>query len=274
MGYILHKSMTVAMRIALKIAYDGRVFHGYQRQPDARTVEGECLASLRGARILRTPEDGFFRSASRTDRGVSALGNVIAFNTSLSPEAVVGAFNDRARDVWAWAATQVPDSFHPRHALERWYRFHVFSDIPVSAMRDVARLFVGTHRFDSFTSDPPPGPMTVHRIDVSREGRTLLVDIRARSFRRSMVRRIVAAMSGCAEGEIPKSEIRDCLRGTRRDFGIAPPEPLFLMDIRYPFPMAAILKPKVRDEWRSIEDEVELRGRFIDQLRASVGGSL
>jgi tRNA pseudouridine38-40 synthase len=266
--------MTVRMRLALKIAYDGRTFHGYQRQPDAHTVEGECLAVLQAMKILRTAADGFFRSASRTDRGVSAVGNVIAFNTSLSPEAVVGAFNDRARDVWAWASTKVPESFHPRHALERWYRYHVFSEVPVSAMRDAGRLFVGTHRFDSFTSDPAPGPMTIDRIDVSREGRTVLVDIRARSFRRNMVRRIVAAMSSCALGEIPKSQIQDALGGTRRDFGIAPPEPLFLMDVRYPFPIAAILKPKVRDEWRSIENETELRGRFVQALRASVAGSL
>jgi len=51
---------------------------------------------------------------------------------------------------------------------------------------------------------------------------------------------------------------------------MAPAEPLFLMDVRYPFQIAAILKPKVRDEWRSIEDETELRGRLMRALRGSV----
>jgi len=88
-----------------------------------------------------------------------------------------------------------------------------------------------------------------------------------------MVRRIVAAMSKCAAGEISKSAIREALGGTLRDFGMAPPEPLFLMDVRYPFRMAAILKPKVRDEWRSIEDETELRGRLMRALRSSVAGA-
>ncbi len=260
------------MRIAIKIAYDGRAFFGYQRQPDRRTVEGECITALRSAKIIRDPKEAFFRSASRTDRGVSAVGNVIAFNTSLSAGATIGAFNDRIRNVWGWAATEVPDSFHPRHALERWYRYHLFSDVPISAMRDAGRPFVGIHRMESFTSDPAPGPMTIDRVDVAREGGTLLVDVRARSFRRSMVRRIVAAMSKCAAGEVPKSAIREALQGTRRDFGMAPAEPLFLMDVRYPFQMAAILKPKVRDEWRSIEDETELRGRLMRALRASVAG--
>ncbi len=261
------------MRIAIKIAYDGRAFFGYQRQPDRRTVEGECITALHLAKIIRDPKEAFFRSASRTDRGVSAVGNVIAFNASLSAGGAIGAFNDRVRNVWGWAATEVPDTFHPRHALERWYRYHLFSDLPISAVRDAGRPFVGTHRIDSFTSDPAAGPMTIDRVDVTREGGTLLVDIRARSFRRSMVRRIVAAMSKCAAGEIPKSAIREALRGTLRDFGMAPPEPLFLMDVRYPFRMAAILKPKVRDEWRSIEDETELRGRLMRALRSSVAGA-
>src|SRR5205807_2163553 len=82
------------------------------------------------------------------------------------------------RIVWGWAATEVADSFHPRHALERWYRYHLFSDVPISAMRDAGRPFVGIHRMESFTSDPAPGPMTIDRVDVAREGGTLLVDVR------------------------------------------------------------------------------------------------
>ena len=102
------------MRVALRIAYDGRAFFGHQRQPDARTVEGECIAALRAAKILSDPGRAFFRSASRTDRGVSALGNVIAFDADLRPEAVLGAFNDKARGVWAWAYAAVAHTFLTR----------------------------------------------------------------------------------------------------------------------------------------------------------------
>lgn len=260
------------MRVALKIAYDGRAFHGHQRQPDARTVEGECLRALRAAKILRDPRDAFFRSASRTDRGVSAIGNVIAFDTTFRPGDVVGAFNDRARDVWAWAVASVPETFHPRHALERWYRYHIYSGASVRAVRKAARLFVGEHDFQSFTSEPTRGPLTVDRIDVSREQHAILFDVRARSFRRTMVRRIVAAVLGYAAGKIAEDDIRAALRGSRRDFGAAPPEPLFLMDIRYPFQMDVLLKPKVRDEWRSMQDDTELRLQFLDALRAAVRG--
>jgi len=260
------------MRVALKIAYDGRAFYGHQRQPDRRTVEGECLAALRSAKILRDAGESFFRSASRTDRGVSAIGNVIAFDTSLAAEAVVGAFNDRARDVWAWAAAEVPESFHPRHAIQRWYRYHLFQDLPVPTLRRAAALFVGEHDFRSFTSDPAGGPLAVERIDVSGKDGTVVFDIRAVSFRRGMVRRIVSTVLGVTNGLVAESEVRAALLGARADFGMVRPEPLFLMDVLYPFSMNIIVKPKVRDEWRVIAEETERRRLLLGAIYRSIRG--
>ncbi len=259
--------MTVPMRLALKIAYDGRAFFGHQRQPDARTVEGECLRALKAAGILRDPKEAFFRSASRTDRGVSAVGNVIAFHSSLPAEATVGAFNDKARDVWAWAVAEVPDDFHPRRAVERWYRYHLFEELPLVPMREAATAFEGEHDFRSFTSEPAERPLSIRRIEVRREGRAILVDVYAKSFRRGMVRRIVAALAAHARGDATIEEIRGALRGTKRDFGSVPAEPLFLMDVRFPFDFRIVLKPKVLHEWRAMEVETDLRSRWLRSLR-------
>lgn len=265
--------MTVGMRIALKIAYDGRAFYGHQRQPDARTVEGECLRALRSAGILLDAQESFFRSASRTDRGVSAVGNVIAFNASLPPEAVVGAFNDRARDVWAWAVASVRNDFHPRHALERWYRYHLADVVPVERLRQAAAWFPQSQDFRSFTSDPPRGPFSISSVDVSDDTETVLIDVRAPSFRRGMVRRIIAAMIAYASGEFSADDIRAALRGTKRDFGMAPPEPLVLMDVRYDVPFRVLLKPKVHDEWRAIAQDVLLRKYLVDAWRVAARDS-
>jgi len=254
------------MRVALKIAYDGRLFHGHQRQRDARTVEGESLTALRSAKILRDPHESFFRSASRTDRGVSAVGNVIAFDSALRPKAVLGAFNDRARDVWAWAYAQVPERFHPRHAIERWYRYHVFEDVAVDRLREAGSLFVGEHDFRGFTSDPPTGLFMINRIDVVGETEVVVVDIRARSFRRGMVRRIVAAMLSYARGDTDLERIRYTLRGERYDFGAVAPEPLFLMDVDYGFPFSRLLQPRVFDESRRMRIEARLRLRLLNAL--------
>src|SRR5207247_4191378 len=110
-GRYIQRELFRGMRVALKTAYDGRAFFGSQRQPDRRTVEGECLVALKAAKILKDSQESFFRSASRTDRGVSAVGNVIAFNTHLPPDAVIRPFNDRSRQVRAQAEETVSNAF-------------------------------------------------------------------------------------------------------------------------------------------------------------------
>ena len=259
------------MRVALRIAYDGRAFFGHQRQPDARTVEGECIAALRAAKILSDPGRAFFRSASRTDRGVSALGNVIAFDADLRPEAVLGAFNDKARGVWAWAYAAVADTFHPRHAEERWYRYRLLDPLPLEPLRAAAALFEGEHDLRWFTSDPVAAPFPIRKVDVEREGDATVVDVRARSFRRGMVRRIVAALVAHATGAAGLASIRACLQGEKHDFGMAPAEPLVLMDVRYPFPFTPLVKPKVLAEWRSRRAGFELQLRYLRDLFDAAG---
>ncbi len=255
------------MRVALKIAYDGRAFFGHQRQPDRRTVEGESLAALRAARIVRDGQGAFFRSASRTDRGVSAIGNVIAFDTMFVSRGIVGAFNSRAEDVWAWAIAEVPTQFHPRHAIERWYRYTMTDDVSAEELRDAAGLFVGTHDFRSFCAEPVSRPLAIGRIDVTRSGGATRIDVRAQSFRRGMVRRIVAAMLAVAREEVAPGEIRRALAGERQDFGSVPPEPLVLMDVQYEFPFRTYLKPAVVEAWAHREAQHILALRFLSDLR-------
>ncbi len=254
------------MRVALKIAYDGRAFYGHQRQPDRRTVEGECLAALRAAHIVDDPHEAFFRSASRTDRGVSAVGNIIAFNTLFRTDAIVGAFNHGAQDVWAWALASVPDSFHPRHAIERWYRYMVVEDIAPEVLRSGARLFVGTHDFRSFCSEPLLAPFTVNSVDVIREDGVTCIDVRARSFRRGMVRRIVGALLAVARGDASCDQLQETLAGVRRDFGSAPPEPLVLMDVRYEVPFRAAPSPKVTDDLQRRLAALSMRQRILQLI--------
>ncbi len=257
------------MRVALRIAYDGRGFYGHQRQPTARTVEGECLSALRQARIVADPKRAFFRSASRTDRGVSAVGNVIAFDTELRPDAVIGAFNDKSRGVWAWAYAAVPDAFHPRHAEERWYRYHLLEPLPLAALQSAAALFPGEHDFRWFTSEPPAGPLTLRTVEVSRDGEFTVVDVRARSFRRGMIRRIVSGLVGHARGDVSREAIRAALRGERHDFGMVPPEPLVLMEIRYGFDFTVRVKPKVLDEWARWYADLSFRSRLLRDILAA-----
>jgi len=87
-----------------------------------------------------------------------------------------------------------------------------------------------------------------------------------------MVRRIVSAAVGVTKGLVAEGEIRAALSGARTDFGMVRPEPLFLMDVRYPFSMKVVMKPKVRDEWRMIAEETELRRLFLGTVYRSIRG--
>jgi len=102
------------MRIALKIAYDGTRFYGFQRQPDLRTVEGDIIKVLKKLRIIEDVREANFKGASRTDRGVSAFGNVIAFDTAKPELTEPRILNHHLRDIWILGKAEVPEDFHPR----------------------------------------------------------------------------------------------------------------------------------------------------------------
>ena len=82
------------MRVAIKFAYDGKQFHGYARQPKLKTVEGELLKALVKHGFIEDIKESIFRSASRTDKDVSALCNVVGFNTDASKKRILEILSD------------------------------------------------------------------------------------------------------------------------------------------------------------------------------------
>src|SRR3989449_8531181 len=220
----------------MKVAYRGADFHGHARQPGLRPVEGEILRALVPTHAIRDARTSRFQSASRTDRGVSALGNVVAFDSQLRAEGAARGFNAKARGVWSWAVTSVAETFNARKARERWYRYTLSGVHDTDRLNAALRRFEGEHDFRNFTRDRV---RTALRIDVacanSGRGSTTL-DFKAHSFRWNLVRRLVAAALRWAAGKTSLAEIEAALDGPSSiDLGIAPPEPLVLMDVSYVF---------------------------------------
>jgi tRNA pseudouridine38-40 synthase len=229
------------MRLALKFGYDGRGFHGFPRQPGQRTVEGDIIEALRGLHILSdagNPSEIGYGAASRTDAGVSAIGNVIAIDTSFRPQALLPALNARLEDIWFHSCAEVPDGFRPREARLRWYRYHLRAEeagkLPV--LRGALKLFEGTHDFSNFSRpEGKDATRTVDRIRSRRSGPFITVDFFARSFLWNQVRRMIGAALAASGGELELHHIESALdRPQRRaDLGLAPPEPLVLMEVAY-----------------------------------------
>ncbi|AHF79866.1 tRNA pseudouridine(38-40) synthase TruA [Thermococcus paralvinellae] len=226
------------MRIALKIAYDGSKFYGFQRQPELRTVEGEIIKVLQKLNLIESPEKANFKGASRTDRGVSAFGNVVAFDTENPKLAQPRILNHHLRDVWVLGIAQVPEDFHPRFwAKSKIYRYYLVNEgFDIDAMKECGRLFVGTHDFSAFAKlekfrDPI---REVTKLEIIPKGDIIVIEIEGKSFLWEMVRRIVTALKLCGLGIIKAEDIRRMLnRKTNKRLPAAPPENLVLWEIKY-----------------------------------------
>ena len=217
------------MWTAIKCAYIGWNFHGSQIQPGVSTVERALSESL-----SKLGYDLQVRLASRTDRGVSALGNVFAIP---AVERRFRAINANLSGVICHASAEVPEGFRPRHATSRWYRYIM----PAAWIKDVdvfevtMKAFEGQHDFSGFTREKQRDPrIEVDSIAVSRIDDNLVIDIRAERFLMHMVRFIIAGAIRASESG-SSSEIEGCLSSGRRPHNLAPADPhgLILMDVEY-----------------------------------------
>jgi tRNA pseudouridine38-40 synthase len=217
-----------APRFRATVEYDGTEFAGFQVQPGARTVQGELEAAL--ARLtggIRQPVVG----AGRTDAGVHAEGQVIAFTYpgSLSAPELTEALNGNLPpDVAVRDVRRAPARFNPRYAARyREYRYTIWNgprsplrertalwvrtDLDIAAMARAATAFEGRHDFSAFGGADPQPVRTVHRIRVRRHGSVVTIDVRADAFLRGMVRRIVAALIAIGKGGLEPAAVSELL---------------------------------------------------------------
>ncbi len=192
------------MRIALKIAYIGTDYHGFQVQPDVRTIEGEIFRALRELNIINNPQETNYGAAGRTDKGVHALGQVIAFDTDNPNVAIPRAINSKLPGtIWTWARAIVPDDYDPRRdALSREYRYIMTGKYEISVLKDACRILEGEHDFSNFaTPDKERAGMTrIEFLEMRVEREFTIMDIRADFFLWHMVRKIATAMKMIGSG--------------------------------------------------------------------------
>lgn len=221
-------------RIAVKIAYLGKDFHGSQIQPGSRTVEGDILSDL--LTIMKKPKEWFnLRMAGRTDRGVNALGNVAVFNTEFEDiEELLGALNAVSKGVYYRSFAEVNDDFNPRHANARVYRYVLpASVLNIQRVHDCAQLFVGEHDFKHFCkADERSTIMTIDSIDVREDGERIVLEFTADHFLWNMIRRISAAIQA-AGYDTSIDHVKQTLESGGPGFGLARPDALTLYDVRY-----------------------------------------
>ncbi len=241
--------------IAMVVQYDGTDYAGFQRQPGVPTIQAELERAL--SQLLREPVE--ITAAGRTDAGVHALGQVIAFWTANPipveklPRAVNGLL---PLAISAVEAVEVPPDFHPRfdargklytyRILNRpvpspficRYAWHVEEKLDVDAMRQAAQHLIGRHDFSAFCASGSSFKnkvRTLRRLDISTDNDVIEMRFEADAFLYMMVRIIVGTLVEVGLGKRQPNELAAILQSRdRRQAGrTAPPQGLCLVKVWY-----------------------------------------
>lgn len=250
--------------IKLLLQYDGTNYHGWQKQPGVATVQGALENAIRAITGEEVPVTG----ASRTDKGVHAVGQVANFLTEsdLSAEVLSRALDAKSpEDITVLEAQDVGSEFNARHsAIGKWYRYFllcgrkkspllarycaVFADsLDQNRMREATKTLVGTHNFSAFGAqmEPDDNPVcALHSIEVTecaisiplnRGEKLLAIDLKGDRFLYKMVRTVCGTLVEVGRGRWEAQVVSDILQSKDRHCAgqTLPACGLFLMEVRY-----------------------------------------
>ncbi|MCI4322988.1 MAG: hypothetical protein L3K03_03045 [Thermoplasmata archaeon] len=253
-------------RWLVRFGYDGASFDGWARQPGRRTIEeviGSGLVRYHVAPSLRAAR---LAVASRTDRRVSAAGNVLVLTSSWEGDALLHALNGIAPEIFFTHARRVPPSFRERGAVRREYRYFLgqpwsHPDRVEAAMHELARPQLDVRSFGRDIPHELPKWRPVDSI-TQVNGRRPYVRVRAPAFVWGMVRKIVAALQEVDAGRLSLERLESAVQGRGRlTLPTAEPEPLVLWRVLY--------APPIR--WTHVRARHGRRSRYWEPaLRRSV----
>ena len=249
------------MNFKITLQYDGTDFHGWQRQGELRTVQGELTNALSQIDSRQVTVHG----SGRTDAGVHALGQVASANLQkqITADKLRAAINGNVgKDLRALEVETVSDDFHARYsALEKTYRYRIVNGPVISPflvryahqdarpldlerMQQAARLFLGEHEWSAFSSaqtDAETKVRTITSLNVSETGdevshsRMIDITISADGFLRYMVRSIVGTLMAVGRGEMDDGLVGRAISEGERSLvaATAPACGLTLVSVRY-----------------------------------------
>lgn len=242
--------------ILLTIAYDGTNYAGWQRQDNAVAVQQRVEEAL--TELLNEPIK--ITGASRTDAGVHALGQRVAFAVRHMPiplEKLPQVVNSRLpNDIAVQAAQWVSEDFNPRfNARFKTYRYQIYSgacpnplmsrysafvsyDLDIKKMSQAAARFIGTHDFAAFCATGSGAKTTVRTIfacEIEKEGHLIRMHVTGDAFLYNMVRIMAGTVLYAGTGQLQPSDIPHIIASKDRTGAgkTMPPEGLTLMEVVY-----------------------------------------
>jgi tRNA pseudouridine38-40 synthase len=219
-------------RYKLTIEYAGTRYSGWQKQKNARTVQGEIERAIGELTRDKTFE---FMGSGRTDAGVHALRQVAHLDVRkpMPAESLRRGINDGLpADIHILAVDTVPHRFHARHAaVARSYLYQVArrrsafakpfvwwvkEPLDLERMRKAAAQFSGMHDFQAFSDDDPEEKSTdvlVDEVTIAEDGDMILIRVGGSHFIWKMVRRMVGVLVEAAKAQIEPADVASLLSG-------------------------------------------------------------
>ena len=224
-------------RFKLTIEYAGTRYSGWQKQKNARTVQGEIERAVGEVTREKTFE---FMGSGRTDAGVHALRQVahLELRKTLPAETLRRGVNDGLpADIHVLAVDSVPHRFHARHgAVARSYLYQISrrrsafakpfvwwvkDALDLDRMTAAAARFTGMHDFQAFSDDDPDEKSTevlVEDLTIAEDGDLILIRVGGSHFIWKMVRRMVGVLVEIGKGAIDADDVSRLLTGGSSTF--------------------------------------------------------
>jgi len=244
------------MRLVLIIEYEGTNYSGFQFQENAPSIQEE----IENAITRFTGETVRIKGAGRTDAGVHAQGQVVAFDTASSetPETFVRAVNHfLPDDIAAKAAYRAPEGFDPRRQatgrryaysidcgrtrspLRRRTTYHLGCELDVESMRDAAQELVGVHDFAGFAGSLEHRDAStireIYSTEIHQNDDLVEIEVYGSAFLPHQVRRMSGALTDVGRGKLTRADIKAILDGspTEAVANSLPPQGLSLLEVTY-----------------------------------------
>jgi tRNA pseudouridine38-40 synthase len=242
----------------LTLAYRGTHYHGWQRQGNQEQTIQETLEHALERIFKKTLS---VEASGRTDAGVHALGQVVAFKAQpkYSSSVLLRAINaNLPPDIRVLKACRQKRDFHPRFdAVSKTYLYklhyhpilnpflldlawHQPLSLDLKKMRQAARILVGRHDFSSFFTNPgyevPDRIRTMLRLTVSQpHPEQIEIRVTADGFLHRMVRNIVGALVAVGRNKISPADLKAILEARSREHApaTAPAHGLYLEKVSY-----------------------------------------
>ncbi|MFO0416359.1 MAG: tRNA pseudouridine(38-40) synthase TruA [Pseudomonadota bacterium] len=242
--------------VKLVVEYNGSKFHGWQKQPGLRTVQGELERVLSTvARAHVAP----LRAAGRTDAGVHARGQVVTFRVGEEIDLrrlMNGVSHLMKGELSVVSAEFAPEGFHPGISsthkqysyrilnrptpavLDAHTQWHIAHPLNLERMRSDASLLVGTMDYSSFrdSSCTASTPVkTIYRSYFEVSGDVITYYVVGKGFLKQMVRNIVGTLTDIGRGRITNRSFAEIIAARdRRLAGVtAPPHGLCMDWVSY-----------------------------------------